>query len=77
LQHESWRRDLKNQNPLLQDALGLGWFIAVNLGVFIGSGVWLDKRFRTGLLFTLIGIALAFISCGYQVYKIYKKTIED
>ncbi|MCS6801544.1 MAG: AtpZ/AtpI family protein [Dehalococcoidia bacterium] len=38
--------------------LGIGWYIAVAVGLGIGGGIWLDGIAGTAPLFTLVGILL-------------------
>jgi len=47
--------------------VGLQFFIAV--GLFTFAGVWLDGRLGTGVLFTLLGLALGFGGGFYALYR--------
>lgn len=47
--------------------VGLQFFIAVAL--FTGGGIWLDRRLGTGVLFTLLGLALGFAGGFYRLYR--------
>ncbi len=38
--------------------LGIGWYIAVAVGLGVGGGIWLDGVAGTAPLFTLLGILL-------------------
>jgi F0F1-type ATP synthase assembly protein I len=42
------------------------------LGVFLG--LWVDAYFHSKPLFTLVGIAIGFISAAYSLYKLIKDT---
>ena len=47
--------------------MGLQFFVAV--GLFTLGGVWLDRRLGTGVLFTLLGLALGFGGGFYAMYR--------
>jgi Putative F0F1-ATPase subunit Ca2+/Mg2+ transporter len=51
-------------------ATGLGCAIVVTLILFIGGGVLLDRQFDTSPLLTLVGVALALVGAGYQLYEL-------
>ena len=36
--------------------------------LFLGGGIWLDRRLDTEPLFLLIGLVLTFLSVGYEFY---------
>ncbi|MCZ6792205.1 MAG: AtpZ/AtpI family protein [Planctomycetota bacterium] len=47
--------------------LGMLFFAAV--GLFTWGGIWLDGRLETGVLFTLLGLALGFAGGLRALYK--------
>ena len=47
--------------------VGIQFFVAVVL--FTVLGVWLDSRLGTGVLFTLLGLALGFGGGFYAMYR--------
>jgi hypothetical protein len=49
---------------------GFAWSIVVTLLVLIGGGIFLDTQFGTTPLLTLVGIALALLAAGYQLYEL-------
>lgn len=51
-------------------ATTLGFGIAISLAVLVGGGVWLDIRFNSAPLWTLVGLALGLIAAGYQLYEL-------
>ena len=53
-------------------ATGLGCSIVAALVLCIGGGVWLDSRFGTSPLWTLIGVALGLIVAAYQLWELTK-----
>lgn len=53
--------------------LNLGWLIMLNMLVFAGGGLWLDRRFRTAPWLLLAGVFLGFFGSGYTLYRAVKK----
>lgn len=51
-------------------AAGLGCSIVVSVVVLIVGGVGLDSWLGTSPIFTLIGVAVALLSAGYQLYEL-------
>jgi hypothetical protein len=51
-------------------AVGLGCSIVVTLIVLIAGGAFLDRLFGTGPVLTLIGVALALVAAGYELYEL-------
>ena len=65
---------MKNaRNPAAQ----LGIVIALAMSGFTLLGVWLDKRYGTGFIFTLAGLALAVVFVGYELWKLTKLIDKD
>ena len=62
------RRDLR----LIGVATGLGCSIVAALVVCIGAGVWLDDRFGTRPVLTLLGVALGLAAAGRQLWQLAK-----
>jgi|GEM_PF-1656456 len=50
-------------------ATGLGCSIVVTVILFIGGGILLDQRMDTTPVFTLIGVTIAVIASGYELYE--------
>lgn len=68
-----------NKNKSLEAiALGsqLGLAIAVSLVVFLLVGVWLDKKFGTMPLFTIISVILSMVAVVLQVRYIILPILE-
>ncbi|HLU49357.1 MAG TPA: AtpZ/AtpI family protein, partial [Planctomycetota bacterium] len=42
---------------------------AVAVALFAGGGYWLDQRFGTGWIFTLLGLAIGFAGAFRLLYK--------
>lgn len=67
------RFDPHNSDHDLQSigvASTLGFGIALSLAVMAGGGVWLDTRFDTAPLWSLVGLVLGLIAAGYQLYEL-------
>lgn len=47
--------------------VGFEFFLAVALGT--GAGIWLDGRFGTGVIFTLVGLAIGFGGGFIALYR--------
>ena len=62
------RRDLR----LIGAATGLGCSIVAALVLCIGAGIWLDDRFGTKPVLTLIGVALGLAAAGRQLWELAK-----
>lgn len=51
-------------------SLQIGFTIVGAFVIFLLGGIWLDRRFGTSPIFLLIGMVLAFIAIGYNLYEI-------
>jgi F0F1-type ATP synthase assembly protein I len=51
-------------------ALQLGSTVVGSLLVFLGGGIWLDRRLGTSPWFLLIGLLVAFVAIGYALYEL-------
>jgi hypothetical protein len=51
-------------------AAGLGCSIVVSVVITVGGGVAVDSWLDTAPIFTLIGVALALLAAGYQLYEL-------
>jgi hypothetical protein len=58
-------------------AVGLGCSIVVTLVGLIAGGVALDRYFGTAPTLTFIGIALALIAAGYELFELAKLGQKD
>lgn len=58
-------------------AVTLGFGTAVSLALLAGAGVWLDTRFDTAPLWSLIGLFLGLIAAGYQLYELALASQKD
>ena len=62
--------DQRAQMEAVGTASGLGCAIVATMLVFIGGGIVLDRWLDSSPLLTLIGLALALIGAGYQLYEL-------
>ncbi|MCA9860051.1 MAG: AtpZ/AtpI family protein [Thermomicrobiales bacterium] len=53
-------------------AAGLGCSIVATVVVFIIGGVLLDREFGTEPWLTLVGVGVAIVAAGYQLYELSK-----
>src|ERR1700712_4450100 len=51
-------------------SLQLGSTVVGALVIFLLGGIWLDRRLGTSPLFLLVGMVLAFIAIGYNLYEL-------
>jgi F0F1-type ATP synthase assembly protein I len=51
-------------------AQGLGCGIVASLIIFIGLGIFLDRRFDTTPIFILVGVVIGLVAAGYQLYEL-------
>jgi hypothetical protein len=51
-------------------ALEFGFTTMGALAICLGGGIWLDRRFGTAPLLTLLGLLLAFSTIGYNLYQL-------
>jgi ATP synthase protein I len=63
---KDWTRALREAAPYL----GIGTSLAVTVGLGVGIGYWLDKRFGTEPVFFLVGAGLGLVAAGVQFYRL-------
>lgn len=51
-------------------AAGLGCSIVATVVIFILGGVFLDREFGTEPWLTLVGVGIAIVAAGYQLYEL-------
>jgi ATP synthase protein I len=57
--------------------IGIGWYVAICVGGGIGLGVWLDSRFGTSIVFTLIGVFLGLVVAVLGIYRMIEPLIKE
>lgn len=57
--------------------LGLGWYVATSLVLGVVGGVWLDGKWGTEPLFTLLGLALGLVASFWGFYKMVEPLIRS
>jgi hypothetical protein len=56
----------------------LGIQFLVSIGLPLGLGIWLDRRWGTKVLFTLLGLAAGFTAALYSLYgELFRKHDDD
>ena len=53
-------------------AMQLGFSIAMPLVLFIGLGIWVDKKFGTLPLFTISGVVLSMVTSIIEIRQVIK-----
>jgi ATP synthase protein I len=54
---------------LVLQLLGVGWYVALCLLAGIFGGLWLDNRFGSRPLFTLLGLVGGIVLAFYGMYR--------
>ncbi len=62
-----------SQNPLAEP-VSLGLQLAVGMIFCIGAGYYFDQKWQKGPVFSLMGMVLGFIYCGYEIWKTLRQT---
>ena len=61
-----------SKSELVSLAFELGYMIAFPIVIFAFLGSWLDKRFGTVPLYTVLGVVLAVVSTTIWIYRKFK-----
>ena len=64
---QAWQAALS----VLGRVLGVGWYIALAIVLGVLGGLWLDGKFNTKPLFTIIGLIIGILAAVYGVYQIF------
>ena len=54
---------------------GITLAVSVVLGFFVGQ--WLDDRFKTGILFILIGVLLGLVGAATNTVRLYRNLLRE
>ena len=55
----------------------LGINIAVGMALFTITGNWIDKKLGDQHLWILIGVFLGLFYCGYEIWKLIRRSDKD
>lgn len=58
----------RKPTPSAMTLLSMGVTAALCVGIGVGGGYWLDEKFKTGLVLTLVGLALGLIAAVVAMY---------
>ena len=67
----------KKAPVLLAEVVGLGWYLALCIAGGAAGGFWLDGRFGTKPLLTLVGLLLGIVLGFYGLYRIVAPMMES
>jgi len=59
--------------PFLAEFFQLGWVVAFSLLIPLAAGLWLDKRFQTMPLFTLVGMLIGILAATLGTVRIAQR----
>jgi len=59
--------------PFLAEFFQLGWVVAFSLLIPLAAGLWLDKRFQTMPLFTLVGMLIGILAATVGTVRIAQR----
>ena len=57
--------------------IGVGWYIGLCIVFGLSGGLWLDNKFNTKPLLTIIGLILGVIVAIYGVYRMLVPLLGD
>jgi len=66
--------DLRNAALRL---VGVGWYIALCLVLGTLGGLWLDRKFETGVVLTLVGVTAGLALALFGVYRMLYLVIKE
>lgn len=69
--------DRKFRNSFKNPALAFGTNFAAAMGLLAFGGHWLDVKYATGDRYVLIGVLLALVYGGYELWKIIRFSKEQ
>ncbi len=55
----------------------VGIFFGVAVAICLGAGWWLDARFHTKPIFTIVGVVLGVVTGFWELYRVSKKALKD
>ena len=57
--------------------IGIGWYIGICIAGGIIGGVWLDTKFDSGVIFTLVGLFLGLALAFLGTYRMLLPLIKE
>ncbi len=57
--------------------IGVGWYIGLCIVLGLAGGLWLDNKFNTKPLLTIVGLILGLIVAIYGVYRMLEPLLGD
>jgi F0F1-type ATP synthase assembly protein I len=63
-----WRKNIGGLTTVWK-LLGIGWYIAFCLLAGAALGWWLDKKFGTGIILTLVCLTIGLVVALYGTYR--------
>ena len=57
--------------------IGVGWYIALCLVLGTLGGLWLDRKFGTGVVLTLVGVTAGLALALFGIYRMLYLVIKE
>ena len=57
--------------------IGIGFYIATCMLLGTGAGLWLDGKFTTSPVFTVVGLFAGLVLAGYGVYRMLRQVMDN
>ena len=57
--------------------IGIGWFIGLSIFFGVWGGIWLDTKFGSGVIFTLVGLFLGLALAFLGTYRMLLPLIKE
>jgi ATP synthase protein I len=57
--------------------LGVGWYIVISIVLGLLGGLWVDGKFDTKPLFTIVGLIIGIVAAVYGVYQMFLPFIKN
>ena len=70
-------KDFLRTSKYLSLLTQIGLLMVINILIFLGLGVWLDKIFKTNGIFLIVLLLIGIISGFYSVYKVINESLAD
>ncbi len=57
--------------------IGVGWYIALCLVLGTLGGLWLDRKFGSGVVLTLVGVTIGLALALFGVYRMLYLVVKE